>query len=51
MRVCGCGHRLGIHEYPSRCNGAVSYPDDNTCRCECWHNFSWVEIKFDRETP
>jgi hypothetical protein len=48
-RVCSCGHRLGIHEYPARCNGAVSWPDDNVTRCECWHSFTWEEIKPDRD--
>lgn len=46
--VCSCGHALGIHEYPGRCNGAVSWPDDNVTRCECQHDYTYEQIAADR---
>ena len=48
-RLCGCGHRVGIHEYPGRCMGAVSWPDDNVTRCECLHGYTYRQIVTDRE--
>lgn len=47
-RVCGCGHRLAIHEYPGMCRGAVLYPDDQV-RCECHRDHPYEVIAADRE--
>lgn len=46
--VCSCGHRLGIHEFPGRCKGAVQWPDDNVTRCECEHDYTYEQIAADR---
>ncbi|MBF4549430.1 DUF3846 domain-containing protein [Pseudoclavibacter sp. VKM Ac-2888] len=45
--VCACGHRLGIHEFPLACNGAIGYPDDQA-RCDCAREHSFLAIMTDR---
>lgn len=46
--VCDCGHRLGIHEFPLACNGAISFPDDQV-RCDCARDLPFLAIMADRK--
>lgn len=45
--VCDCGHRLGIHQFPLACNGAIGFPDDEV-RCECARDVAFLAIMTDR---
>lgn len=47
-RVCACGHRLGIHEFPLSCKGAIGYPDDQA-RCDCSREVAFLAIMSDRK--
>jgi hypothetical protein len=45
--VCGCGHRLAIHEYPMMCRGAFAGQDDQA-PCDCHRNIEFDKISADR---
>ncbi|MBF4459515.1 DUF3846 domain-containing protein [Pseudoclavibacter sp. VKM Ac-2867] len=46
--VCACGHRIGVHQFPLACNGAIGYLDDQA-RCDCTRDHSFLAIMTDRK--